>query len=183
MGGFSLPFWWGTFSFGQEVWLGCSLWHLLGVQLRSPCPAAKAALLDPESEQQQSLTPRPITLSNQTSASTSPLLAGPPLATAPRPTTARPHSHAPLGRPALECRSWGRISLQALNMSHVSRRKRGRQREVWQVCFKTLSKAMTGCLCLCLENESERVCVCVCVCVSVWLCMTDSQIKGLKGWD
>lgn len=41
---------------------------------------------------------------------------------APRPGAPRPHSHAPLGRPALECRSWGRISLQALNMSHVSRR-------------------------------------------------------------
>lgn len=40
----------------------------------------------------------------------------------PGPSRPRRHSHAPLGRPALECRSWGRISLQALNMLHVSRR-------------------------------------------------------------
>lgn len=34
--------------------------------------------------------------------------------------TVQSHSPPPMGWPALECRSRGRISLQALNMSHVS---------------------------------------------------------------
>ena len=39
------------------------------------------------------------------------------------------YSPPPMGWPALECRSRGRISLQALNMSHVSERRRNRERE------------------------------------------------------
>lgn len=49
-----------------------------------------------------------------------------PVQSAHSPTTAQPHSHAPQGQPALECHSWGRISLQALSMSHVSQRNRAR---------------------------------------------------------
>lgn len=90
---------------------------------RSRCPAAKPQTLQ-EGEQEQAENPVIVTHKhfciNKPPASPPPPS---PSSTAPRPTTARPHSHAPLGRPALECRSWGRISLQALNMSHVSPRR------------------------------------------------------------
>jgi hypothetical protein len=39
------------------------------------------------------------------------------------------HSPPPTGWPALECRSRGRISLQALNMSHVSQKRRNGESE------------------------------------------------------
>lgn len=130
--------------------------HIVAGQLRPICSAAHVVkTLDQER--------RPTTF--QTFASTRSLHCTPSDDSLNCPH-AQLHSHAPLGQPALECHSWGRISLQALNMSHVSLRKRGSLREVWQVCAFT-RQWQVGCHAF------------VCVCLRV----KDCQIKGLKGSD
>lgn len=85
-------------------------------------------------------------------------------------------SRSPQGRPALEWRSWGRISLQAGNMSHVSQRWRlgAKQRCDRYVLF--------FCFDFCLQGSGRlngSVPACLCCVVRV----TDSQIEGLRGAD
>lgn len=81
-----------------------------------------------------------------------------PFQSAHTPSTAQPHCHAPQGQPALECHSWGRISPQALSMSHVSQREREREKEGESMTGEVShpSKTITGrCFNVCL-GVSDR---------------------------